>query len=56
MSEKEAKVLLDDASHITAIVEFRTPPTLDTVQRLLTVISEESTIYNVLGVRRNFDS
>jgi len=48
VSEKECRLLTDDASDIVAIVEFGTPPTLDNLQRLLTVISEESKIYRLL--------
>ncbi|KAF9512546.1 hypothetical protein BS47DRAFT_1345322 [Hydnum rufescens UP504] len=48
VSEKDSSLLTDDVSFIAAIVEFGTPPSLDNLERLLRIISEESKIYNVL--------
>jgi hypothetical protein len=51
----ESRLVTEDLSRIAAIVEFDTPPTLDNLQRLLGIISEESKIYNVLKVHAHLD-
>jgi len=48
VSEMESRLVTEDLTRIAAIIEFDTPPTLDNLQRLLEIISEESKIYNVL--------
>jgi len=47
VSEKDSSLLTNDVSLIAAVVEFSTPPSLDNLERLLTIISEESRIYNI---------
>ncbi|KAF9520099.1 hypothetical protein BS47DRAFT_1336433 [Hydnum rufescens UP504] len=56
VSEIESRLVTEDLSRIAAIVEFDTPPTLDDLQRLLGIISEESKIYNVLKENSWFDA
>jgi hypothetical protein len=46
----ESRLVTEGLGRIAAIVEFDTPPTLDNLQRLLGIISEESKIYNVLKI------